>query len=70
MVKDHSDSERGNPLPLHGLLFSISSKGLFYMHYPTDRIEHTTAFDTPVVDHWLERAKVCVCYSVLEPKWV
>ena len=20
MVKDHSDSERGNPLPLHGLL--------------------------------------------------
>ena len=30
MVKDHSDSERGNPLlPLHGLLFSISSKGSF-----------------------------------------
>ena len=24
MVKDHSDSERGNPLPPHGLLFSIS----------------------------------------------
>ena len=21
MVKDHSDSERGNPLPPHGLLF-------------------------------------------------
>ena len=29
MVKDHSDSERGNPLPpLHGM---------FYMHHPTDR---------------------------------
>ena len=27
MVKDHSNSERGNPLPLHGLLFPISSKG-------------------------------------------
>ena len=27
MVKDHSDSERGNPLPPHGLLFSINSKG-------------------------------------------
>ena len=27
MVKDHSDSERGNLLPPHGLLFSISSKG-------------------------------------------
>ena len=33
MVKDHSDNERGNPLPpLHGLLFPISSKG-FYMHH-------------------------------------
>ena len=26
MVKDHSDSERGNPLPSHRLLFPISSK--------------------------------------------
>ena len=25
------------------------------MHYPTDRIIHTTAFGTPVVGHWLER---------------
>ena len=25
------------------------------MHHPTDRITHTTAFVTPVVDHWLER---------------
>ena len=29
MVKVHSDSERGNPLPPHGLLFSIDSKGSF-----------------------------------------
>ena len=29
MVKDHSDSERGNPLPPHGLLFPISTKGSF-----------------------------------------
>ena len=29
MVKNHSDSERGNPLPPHGLLFPISSKGSF-----------------------------------------
>ena len=27
MVKDHSDSEKGNPLPPHGLLFPINSKG-------------------------------------------
>ena len=25
------------------------------MHYPTDRMTHTTAFVTPVVEHWLER---------------
>ena len=29
MVKDHSDSERGNLLPPHGLLFPINSKGSF-----------------------------------------
>ena len=29
MVKDYSDSERGNPLPPHRLLFPISSKGYF-----------------------------------------
>ena len=29
------------------------------MHYPIDRIVHTTAFVTPVVEHWLggERAQ-------------
>ena len=43
MVKDNSDSEKGNP------------QGFFYMHHPTDRITHTTAFVTPVVEHWLER---------------
>ena len=30
MVKDHSDSEKGNPLPPHRLLFPISSKGSFH----------------------------------------
>ena len=29
MVKDHSDSEKGIPLPPHGLLFPISSNGSF-----------------------------------------
>ena len=57
MVKDHSDSDRGNTLPPHRLLFPISSKELFYMHHPTDRIIHTTAFATPVVEHWLERVQ-------------
>ena len=34
MVKDHSDSERGNPVPPHGLLFPISSKGSFICIIP------------------------------------
>ena len=39
MVKDHSDSEKGNPLPPHRLLFPINSR-FFYMHHPTDRITY------------------------------
>ena len=54
MTKDHSDSERRNPLPpLHGLLFSISS-----------RIKHITAFVTPVVEHWLER-EIATCLETI-----
>ena len=34
VVKDHSDSERGNPLPPHGLLFPINSKGSFVRTIP------------------------------------
>ena len=46
---------RGNPLPPHRLLLSINSKkGSFICTIP-DRITHTTAFVTPVVEHWLER---------------
>ena len=47
MVKDHSDSERGNPLPPYRLLFPINSKGSLYA--PSHRIAHTTASVTPVV---------------------
>ena len=61
MIKDHSNSERGNPLPpphhgtcRHGLLFPINSNGSFICTMP-DRIAHTTGFVTPVVEHWLER---------------
>ena len=34
MVEEHSDSERGNALPPHGLLFPISSKGSFISTIP------------------------------------
>ena len=43
MVKDHSVNEKGN------------QQGFFYMYHPTDRITHTTAFITQVIEHWLER---------------
>ena len=52
MVKDHSDSERGNLLPPHELLFPISSKDSFIC---TSHRQDNTAFVTPVVEHWLER---------------
>ena len=54
MVKDHSDSEKENTLLPHRLLFPISSKGSFICTIP-QRIAHTTAFVTPVVEHWLEQ---------------
>ena len=50
MVKDHSDSEKGNPLPPHRLLLLINSKGSFICTIP-QRITHITAFVTPVVEH-------------------
>ena len=34
MVKDHSVSEKGNPLPPHRLLFPINSKGSFICTIP------------------------------------
>ena len=34
MVKDHSDSEKENPLPSHRLLLSINSKGSFICTIP------------------------------------
>ena len=38
MVKENSDSERGNPLP------PIHDLEIFYVHHTTDRIAHTVAF--------------------------
>ena len=57
MVKNHLDSERGNPLLPHGLLFPISSKGSFICTIP-DRIVHTMAFVKPVVEDWLKLKNV------------
>ena len=45
MVKDHSDSERENPLPPHGVFFPIIARVLL----------NASSQITPVVEHWLER---------------
>ena len=45
MVKDHSDSERGNLLLPHGLLFPISSKGSFISTSQIqDRTNHSLCY--------------------------
>ena len=53
MIKRHSDSKRKILLLPHWLFFPISR--VFYMHHPTERIIHTMAFVTPVLEHWLEQ---------------
>ena len=54
MIKNHSDSERGNPLLPHGLPFQISSKCSFICTI-RDKIAHIMAFITQVMDHRLEQ---------------
>ena len=54
MVKDHSDSERGNSLLPHGFSFRLAARVVLYAS--SHRQDNTTsAFVTPVVGHWLER---------------
>ena len=54
MVKYHSDSDR-KPAAATWATLSDYQQGFFYMHHPTERTAHTTAFITPVLEHWLER---------------
>ena len=47
MVNDHSDSERGNPLPPHGLLFLLAAKGLLYApSHRQDNIYHGLCYSS------------------------
>ena len=54
MIKDYSDSERRNTLLPYGLLFPIRGKSSFICIIP-DRITHTMASVTHVMEHWLEQ---------------
>ena len=55
MIKDHSDSEKVNPLPPHELLFAISNKGSFICTIPQTGQHIPQLLLTPVMEHWLER---------------
>ena len=52
MVKDHSDSEKGNPLPPHRLLLSINSKGSFKVKFVlfNDALEHIDFY--LIIGYW------------------
>ena len=41
-------------MPLALIDFQAYGQRIFYMHFPADRTAHTTTFDRPVVDHWME----------------
>ena len=51
MVKDHSDSVRETCCCHMGYSFRLAARV-----HPTDRMAHTTAFVTPVVEHWQEQS--------------
>ena len=61
MVKDHSDNERWNPLPPHGLLFSINNKGSFICTIP-DSIYHSLCYTS-------HGALAIMRNSSLGPRW-
>ena len=55
MAESTKGRKEGNVLFKDALnTFYLQLYGIFYMHHPTDRMTHTMAFVTPVVEHWLE----------------
>ena len=57
MVKKYSDREETCYQHFMGYYFQLASSD-FYMHYPTDRLAHVTAFVNPVMEHWLKQEKL------------
>ena len=53
MVKVHSDSERGNPLLLHGLLFPINSKGSFICTIPQKGAGRSSEVERSLMVQWV-----------------
>ena len=50
----HITKMAGYAINYVGYSFRLA-EGFFYMHHPTYRIAHTTAFVTPVMEHWMQR---------------
>ena len=50
MVKDHSDSEKGNRCRHIGYSYRLAARDLLYA---SSHRQDNTAFVTPVVEHWL-----------------
>ena len=59
-----------NQLSTHRLLFLISSKGSFICTVPLSWTWHTTAFDGPVVDPWLEWKITQTSNESTEQDWI
>ena len=65
MVNDHSDSEKGNPLPPHKVLLSINSKGYFIctimvaMKTSSNRLTRTSDTNSfmKVCNNWICRLR-------------
>ena len=55
LVKDHSDSEIGNPLPPHGRLFPINSKGSLYA---PSHIQDSTCHGLVSMDGWMHHTDI------------
>ena len=67
MVKDHSGSERENPLPPHGLLFPISSKGYFICNIPQtgQHIPRTLLHQSWRLDNTIHIFSVKLYFSII-----
>ena len=55
MVKDHSDNEKGNPLPPHRQLFPINSKGSFICIIPHMHIPRPLLYQSWMITGWNEK---------------
>ena len=60
MVKDHSDSEKGNPLPPHRLLFPINSTILLYAPSPR---QDSTSHRQDSTSHGQDSTYHSLCYT-------